>query len=80
MKIEDFWVDIDIYHVSFEVKKEGNNLIGLRQINKTIVLPSGMTEEEVISIVTKRFSEVKTVQAVDYWEEALLLKGGEKSV
>ncbi|MDT1956822.1 hypothetical protein MX629_00110 [Carnobacterium divergens] len=74
MKIEDFWADIDIYHVSFEVKKEVDNLIGLRMVNKTIVLPSGMTEEEVISIVTKRFSEVKTVQAVDYWEEALLLK------
>lgn len=74
MDIEDFWADIDIYHVSFEVGKAENGIDSLRIVDKIVALPSGISEEEVIRVVSKRFSKVKKVQCVDFWENGLLLK------
>lgn len=74
MRIEDFWSDIDIYHVSFEVKTGIGEMAKVKKINKTVVFPAGTTEEEVITLVMNRFSKVKNIQSIDYCEEALLLK------
>lgn len=74
MGLDDFIINIEIYHVSFDVDREEANAILATTIKKTVAFPSGVTEEEVKNTVNMCFSKVKKVQRLTYWEEAILLK------
>lgn len=74
MIIEDYWLDIDMYHVSFEVNRDNDKISKLHIINKIVAFPCGMTKDEIEEAVRKQFSKVKQVSRIDFLEDALLLK------
>lgn len=68
MKIEDYWEDIDVYHVSLRVDKENS------EINKTVAVPAGMSEKDIVDVICNQNSKVVGVNTIDLLDEALLTK------
>lgn len=72
MTIDEFWNDVDIFYVVFEPMEIIND--NNRFIKKLIVLPSETNLESVKSIVKNNFNNVKKVEHIELWDNALLLK------
>lgn len=67
MKIEDYWKDGTEYYVQFETETH-------RFIEKTIILPVGITLEQAKNIVMTSFNNIKRVVVLEERVEILAYK------
>lgn len=72
MRIEDYWLDGELYNVSFETTDR-------RTVSKLIIVQSDGIEsteiENIEKIVRNRFKSVERVLKVDELDSCLILKG-----
>lgn len=70
-RIETYWQDVVIYVVCFQVMNSTGNH---RDIKKNLIFKEELSEQEVVDIITRKFSNVQKVKYVDCWSDALQLK------
>lgn len=68
MRIEDFWIDMFSYYVTFLTNENV-------KITKLLFLPVHQIEqEEICNIIKDKFYNVHQVLLIEEWEEGLALK------
>ncbi|TYV75311.1 hypothetical protein FZ061_10440 [Listeria monocytogenes] len=68
MSIDDYWLDIDIYFISFTVSVKNQK----KKIERLIALDSNIEEIDVEASIFKYFNNVVSIETIDLWQEGLL--------
>ncbi|EAC6486508.1 hypothetical protein ARR64_14660, partial [Listeria monocytogenes] len=68
MSIDDYWLDIDIYFISFTVSVKNQK----KKIERVIALESDIEEIDVETTLLKYFNNVVSIETIDLWQEGLL--------
>ncbi|EHZ7795115.1 hypothetical protein ABZ134_002873 [Listeria monocytogenes] len=68
MSIDDYWLDIDIYFISFTVSVKNKK----KKIERLIALDSNIEEIDVEASIFKYFNNVVSIETIDLWQEGLL--------